>query len=208
MSTPLYYKTDYNFPGTPTTTPPPSTDLGNSFVPVGTLLLYAGTNLPANYLWCDGSQYSTTTYSTLYSVIGNTYNLTSPSSGNFFVPDMRKKTPIGAQTPASMVIPYQGSNNVKSSGNSTLSVNQLAQHYHHPPTANGNNSTFVTGYESGTSATPGYRELDNANNSGYWINNKTGTATGGVSDSTGTNVNTGQEFLPPFTVVNYIIKYQ
>lgn len=195
----VYYKTDYNFSGTATPQPIPSTDLGNSFVPVGTILLYGGINLPTNYLWCDGSFCSTTTYSTLYSVIGNTYG---GSGGNFSVPNMLKRFPIGANSSSNMTISYTGpdsNNTTKNGGNSLIVKDQLAEHNHNPPSGT---DAFVTGYQEGTPATPGPRELDNANNSNYWINNKNGTKTGDV------NALDQVEFLPPFTVVNYIIKYK
>jgi microcystin-dependent protein len=194
MSTtmPLYYRTDYNFSGTTTTTQPPPTDLGNSFVPVGTILLYSGTKLPVNYLWCDGTSFSTTTYSTLHSVIGDTYGTTSTG---FRVPNMLKHIPIGADSISNMTISYTGPggiNNTKNGGNSTIVTNQLAQHVHNNPS----NTNFII-----NTNTPGYR-VDNAGNSNYIID--IATETGGIQGLSSTQ----QEILPPFTVVNYIIKYQ
>lgn len=184
----LYYKTDYNFSGKATPELIPSTDLGNSFVPVGTILLYGGINLPTNYLWCNGSLYSTTTYSTLYSVIGNTYG---SSTGNFQVPNMLKRFPIGTDSSSNMTISYTGVS-VKNGGNSIINKNQLAQHEHNNPST----TNFIIKTD-----TPGYR-VDNAGNSNYIID--IATETGGIQGFSSTQ----QEFLPPFTVVNYIIKYQ
>ena len=61
-------------------------------VPTGTIMPYAGseTNIPSGYLECDGSQKSSTTYSALATVCSDTYNNgQTPSSGNFFLPDLR-----------------------------------------------------------------------------------------------------------------------
>jgi len=61
-------------------------------VPTGTIFPFAGaeTNIPGGYLECDGSQKSSTTYSTLSTLLGSTYNNgQTPSSGNFFLPDLR-----------------------------------------------------------------------------------------------------------------------
>ena len=61
-------------------------------VPTGTIFPFAGaeTNIPGGYLECDGSQKSSTTYSTLSNLLGSTYNNgQTPSSGNFFLPDLR-----------------------------------------------------------------------------------------------------------------------
>lgn len=189
MYGPQYYKTDYNFSGT-TTTAPSITDIGSSLVPVGTMLLYAGTVLPINYLWCDGSQKSTTTYSTLYSVLGTTYN-NSPASGNFNVPNMSKSLPIGASTPGNMTITYQGNNNTRIGGNSLMNSNQLASHTHNAPTNAGN--YWGAPNDGGTQVAGGSTPLR--------VNFS--ATTGSITD-----VNATQEFLPPFTVVNYIIKYQ
>lgn len=191
MSTPRYYQTNYNFSGTTTTTPPTTTDLGNNFVPVGTILLYAGTTLPANYLWCDGTQKSTTTYSTLYSVIGDTYNITTPSAGNFFLPNLSSSVPIGAGNTSNMQITYQGSS-VKSGGNKNMQANQLATHTHTFPTG-------TTGYAAYVANDPGENVQTGPN--GLFISFSPFT-------QTGENASSSQDFLPPFTVVNYIIKYQ
>ena len=45
---------------------------------------------PTEYLWCDGSSISQTTYSSLFTVIGQNYrnNKTSITS-SFYVPDLR-----------------------------------------------------------------------------------------------------------------------
>ena len=61
-------------------------------VPTGTIFPFAGaeTDIPGGYLECDGSQKSSTTYSELSTLLGNTYNNgQTPSSGNFFLPDLR-----------------------------------------------------------------------------------------------------------------------
>ena len=42
-------------------------------MPVGSIIPYAGTTIPAGYLLCDGSAISRTTYSALFAAIGTTY---------------------------------------------------------------------------------------------------------------------------------------
>ena len=55
--------------------------------PVGTVVAFAGNSLPSGWLWCDGSQYSRSSYPALFSAIGTTYGDASIST--FKVPDLR-----------------------------------------------------------------------------------------------------------------------
>jgi hypothetical protein len=66
----------------------------------GSVLMYASNTIPTtqtisginDFLLCDGSSYSTTTYSDLYAVIGTTFG---GSGSNFNVPDYRTYFPVG-----------------------------------------------------------------------------------------------------------------
>jgi len=59
----------------------------SNLIPVGMIMTYISTNAPSGYLYCNGQAVSTTTYSTLYAIIGFTYG--NPGSGNMNLPDMR-----------------------------------------------------------------------------------------------------------------------
>jgi hypothetical protein len=67
---------------------------------VGSVLMYASNSIPTtqtisgvnDFLLCDGSSYSTSTYSDLYAVIGTTFG---GSGSNFNVPDYRTFFPVG-----------------------------------------------------------------------------------------------------------------
>ena len=56
-------------------------------VPVGTIVAFGGTTLPAGWLLCDGSSLSTTTYSSLFAAIGSNWG--STSANTFRLPDLR-----------------------------------------------------------------------------------------------------------------------
>ena len=71
----------------------PATPSVATGVPTGTLLDFAGATPPTGYLLCDGSSYSTTTYSGLFSTISYTWG---GSGSSFNVPDLRGRTTIGA----------------------------------------------------------------------------------------------------------------
>jgi|TARA_R110000744_G_scaffold5856_1_gene20641 hypothetical protein len=70
---------------------------------VGSVVMYASNTTITtqtisginDWLACDGSAYSTTTYAALYSVIGTTFGT---SGADFLVPDFRTYSPIGVGT--------------------------------------------------------------------------------------------------------------
>lgn len=72
-----------------------ATSLQNLLVPVGSVFPYAGSSAPSQYLLCDGSEVSQTTYSALFSAVGTAYNLGDEQVGNFRVPDLRGRVPAG-----------------------------------------------------------------------------------------------------------------
>ena len=64
-------------------------------VPVGTITQYAGAAAPTGYLLCDGSVVSQATYAALYAVCGTTYDTGGEGAGNFRLPDLRQRFPLG-----------------------------------------------------------------------------------------------------------------
>lgn len=76
-----------------------SAGLISSLVPTGTITAFGGTTAPSGWLLCDGSAYATITYPDLFTVIGNQYDASagqaSPGAGNFRVPIMQGRVPVG-----------------------------------------------------------------------------------------------------------------
>lgn len=69
---------------------------GQSLLPPGALLPYAGSGVdPAGFLLCDGRAVSRTTYAPLFAAIGTAYGAGDGSS-TFNIPDLRGRTPMGA----------------------------------------------------------------------------------------------------------------
>ena len=67
-------------------------------MPVGSIIPYAGTTIPAGYLLCDGSAISRTTYSALFAAIGTTYGAGDGNS-TFNIPAIDNgDTPLGITT--------------------------------------------------------------------------------------------------------------
>ena len=63
----------------------------------GTISQYGGSSAPSGYLLCDGTEVSQTTYAAIYAVLGADAFGTD-AGGNFFLPDMRGRVPLGVGT--------------------------------------------------------------------------------------------------------------
>jgi hypothetical protein len=89
------------FPNLSTTAvSPTAAQLNKLGFETGTIMMYASNSIPTtqtisginDFLLCDGSSYSTSTYSVLFGVIGTTFG---GSGGTFNVPDFRTFFPAG-----------------------------------------------------------------------------------------------------------------
>lgn len=69
----------------------------DSFVPVGTMVMYGGTVAPAGGTWalCNGTELEQAAYPALFAVIGTTYGGTS---GHFNLPNLTQRFPMGPGT--------------------------------------------------------------------------------------------------------------
>jgi microcystin-dependent protein len=63
-----------------------ATEKASNGNPAGTVISFAGSNVPVGYLVCDGSAVSSTTYPELYAAIGTTWG---GNATNFNLPDLR-----------------------------------------------------------------------------------------------------------------------
>jgi len=149
-----------------------------AYTPSGIMQMWGGSGDPDGWLVCNGRSLSTTTYADLHTAIGYTYG---GSGGNFNIPDLMGRTPIGAGTGTGLTARTRGQ---KSGAEThTLTVPEMPSHNHtiSPSTVNGtqaNGGTFGAG-GGGDSAT-------------LTIGN-----TGG---------GTAHNNMQPFTVIQFIIK--
>lgn len=152
------------------------------FVPTGSMSMFAGISAPAGYVLCDGSSYSTTTYASLFSVIGYTYG---GSGATFNVPDMRGRAPKGVSSGvggiADRALGVTGGEE-----NHTMSIDEMPAHSHSFLSANSDTS-----------------------NHGINIAGSYDVNTGGTHSDTTDSAGGGDAFnvLDPYLAVNYIIKY-
>lgn len=199
---------------------PDTTQQYTAYIPlIGEIKMYGGSGtLPTNYLWCNGTAIDRTTYSDLFQIIGTTYG-SGNGSTTFNLPNLQQIFPIGPTSMGGqMTIGYLNSdgttNYLTTGGNQTMNSNQLAQHTH-------NFSATITNNTSNFFSTLQNSDVNNSTNT------TVGTEPNGVrvvnvsantedfnltiNDTAVGNINyTNQQesLLPPFTVVNYIIRYQ
>jgi len=75
----------------------PTGGSGGSGLPSGSVTMFAGTTAPNGFLFCDGSEISRSSFSTLFTAVGTTYGIGNGSS-TFNLPDMRGRSPLGEGT--------------------------------------------------------------------------------------------------------------
>ena len=148
-----------------------------SGVPVGTVVAFAGTQPPAGWLLCDGSEISRTTYADLFAVLGGTWG---PGDGQttFALPDLQGRVALGSG--AGTDLSSRAIGELGGEESHLLTVDEMPSHRH--------TIGFTRGDQNGGIGARFIGGSGGANTS----------AEGG--DQPHNN-------LPPFTVVHYIIKY-
>lgn len=134
---------------------------------------------PFGWLACDGAEYSKISYSALYEELGDYYGSTETT---FNVPDLRGRVPYGRSFIDSTFSTLGG---VGGSKTHTLTIAEMPAHTHDAPTFNGNTGSLEVPTSAGGG---GYDYIGGA---------PTSTKGGGAAHNN----------MPPFMVMNYIIKY-
>ena len=70
--------------------------LQQALLPVGTIVMYAGAAAPPNWMICDGRALVITTYQALYNAIQTAFNVSGVPAGNFNIPNLVTRFPLGA----------------------------------------------------------------------------------------------------------------
>ena len=180
-------------------------------IPTGTIVPYAGVGSPDATQWlpCDGGLIDET--SSLGSVIGSFYNVGGEPTGQVRLPNLNGRVPLGSGT----------NGGVTRSLGQTGGSSNLQGHRHHLLSDSGSGGatsrTFTGSGAQGPfnrSIAPSSSTVGGSSNDKYRLGSQAGfpDATKAISsfpiDSDGNSVsdNTLTEQMPPFTVVNYIIK--
>ncbi len=157
----------------------------NASVPVGTIQIYSHTDVPSNYLLCNGQAVSRTTYLALFNKIGTTYGGGNGST-TFNVPNLSGRVAVGQNTSDTSFDVLGETGGAKTH---TLTEAEMPSHNHPPaggtafivwgaPDANINIGTGSMLIGGGSGASSGLRGGSQAHNN-----------------------------LQPYIVFKYIIKY-
>lgn len=150
-------------------------------LPVGTIIPYAGTTIPSNYMKCEGQELSRIEYDILFSAIGTTYGA-GDGSTTFNLPNLKGRVITGID---SNDTDFDVLGETGGEKEHTLTVDEIPTMYAKAPTStSGGNITYFKNDSIG-----GY----NGNGAGTTI----ATIAGG--DQPHNN-------LQPYIVLNYIIK--
>lgn len=186
-------------------------------MPVGAVIPYTSDVAPDGWLLCDGTVYTIASYPELFAVVNGDYDTTA-NAGEFNVPDLRARVPVGTGTlgviasgetfsPTYSLGDYSGINQY------IFDINEMPSHNHFFSTAtdiDGNHSHTHKGFRyvgtTGTLKEVKSRELFPGDPVDYG-----GEASGshqhnisGNTNSTGSGVS--HENRMPYLAMNYIIK--
>lgn len=183
-------------------------------VPLGGMMDYIGTTAPNSaFVLPIGQAISTTTYATLYALVGTTYNTGGETAGTFRVPDLTGRVTAMKEASATrLTSTHFGGNStvlgaVGGSESTTLTAAQIPS-----LTSTGSNSisvvsvagNVVTGTVLGNAATAASatRFLSNDGGSGPL----TSTGTNSISVTTSGTSGTAHRTVPPLIIVNKILR--
>lgn len=188
--------------------------------PVGTIAAWGNATPPTGWLLCDGAAVSQATYADLYAAIGLGYG--NPGGGNFNLPDLRGRSPVGKGTHADMsVLGYnEGSaladRRPKHPHSGTLSTSGDGGHGHSlsGTSSTGSHSHSLTG-SSGSTVAPAGSDNSVGSSSGQSTSGSgghshsmdTSGAAGHTHSVSGAIGTTGMTDLPAYAVAYYIIRH-
>jgi microcystin-dependent protein len=167
---------------------------GDAALPAGTISLWASDVAPNNWLICDGSAVSRTTYASLFAVIGTKYGA-GDGVNTFNLPNLKGQTPIGKDTAQTE---FAALNQKGGEKKHLLTVAELPSHRHALGFRFGPANVYMD--QGGTFATADVENRWLANNTAGWgyIDREE------IVQSIGGNGS--HNILQPYTVVNFIIK--
>lgn len=192
-------------------------------IPAGAIMAWSSSVIPNNWLLCDGTAVSRTTYASLFAAIGTQYGV-GDGSTTFNLPNLKGNTIVGLDSSQTEFNTLGETGGAKTH---TLTVSEMPSHTHiqnsHNHTQDAHNHTqnphthlsvINLGLVNVRSAGSNTYNSDGAADKSGGIANATATnnaTTATNQATTATNQNTGgggaHNNLQPYIVLNYIIKY-
>lgn len=169
--------------------------------PVGSIQMFASNSAPTNWLVCNGSAVSRSTYSQLFSIIGSTYG-NGDGGTTFNLPNLQGRAPIGSNATSGNGISTRTIGDTGGEEGHTLTVNEMPSHNHNfndPGHVHRVEETKVNGTTGGLGGW-GTGIDTNTRHSVDSQNNTTGITLNAQGGGQSHNV------MQPFLVVSFIIK--
>lgn len=192
------------------------TNPSESGTPSGVIMQYAGSSAPTGYLICNGSAVSRTTYSNLFAVIGTTYGA-GDGSTTFNLPDLRGRFPVGYYSSDAS---FDALNEKSGEKTHTITSAELPAHTHSvdpPSTTTSSDGSHTHDYkdyyndselsDDANQRTVGSDDKSYSSRTSEPNGAHTHTLNIASFNSGSTGTGTAMNVLPPYIVLNYIIKY-
>lgn len=163
------------------------------YVPIGGIVQFGGSSAPSNWVLCDGSAISRTTYADLFTALSTTYG-SGDGSATFNVPDLRGRMAVGKGTHAD--VDALGDND----GASLANRSPKHQHTVYDP-GHLHSVSYYTSNNVGALGQPmlGYDTTIESRNT-------QSTTTGIKVNPQQTSTSSSPTDTPAYVVVNYIIR--
>lgn len=115
-------------------------------LPIGSIVPYGSSTAPANWLVCDGSAVSRTTYASLFAVIGTSYG-SGDGSTTFNLPNLKGRVPVGYN---SSETEFDTMGETGGEKKHTLIIDEMPSHKHNinyapPASSGGQGNAYVYG---------------------------------------------------------------
>ena len=158
-------------------------------MPIGSIVMWSGDTAPDGWLLCDGTAYKRNDYANLFNVIGNKYNNGVVLFDRFKVPNLQSRFPLGASSVYSL-------GDTGGEKEVTLTKEKIPSHNH--------TITKIGGHNDGSGGT--YKTFSTLDTSKTETGNRTvDVAVSAMTDNCGGQAHNN---MPPYLVVNFIIKYK